>query len=267
MEESIYNLIPKEYVPPQKQPLYKSKYDPAIPPTGTTFGHHTTSVPRTGNLNGDFQLPPGPHTNKGDTSTFGKPKGYNAKDQANFTKKNTGSMGQTLQPMQGTDFKYQAEFKKPEVPKKDEKPIMGLVSQKNYVVANQVENMLSQAKTREDPQRYVNKEDYGKTPQYLEKIKENINREYEHIKNLRNMEEEEEARKKFLLNDEEVRVIRDGLKKKWDVVNKEYQKITHKGKLDTIGLRRRKEDCEKELAQLEKDIEKLNKAYICVSTN
>jgi len=267
MEESIYNLIPKEYVPPQKQSLYKSKYDPAIPPTGTTFGHHTTSVPGIGNLNGNVQPIPGPHTNKGDTSTFGRPKGQNRKDQLEFTKKQTGTMGRSLPPLKETDFKYGEDFKKPVVPKKDEKPIMGLVSQKDFVVANQVENMLSQAKTRQDPKRYVNKEDYGKTPQYLEKIKENINKEYEHVRNLRDMEEEEEARRKFLLNDEEVRMIREGLKKKWDVVNKEYQKITHKGKLDTIGLRRRKEDCEKELAQLEKDMQKLNKAYICVATN
>jgi hypothetical protein len=29
------------------------------------------------------------------------------------------------------------------VPKKDEKPIMGLVSDKNYIVANAVENILA----------------------------------------------------------------------------------------------------------------------------
>lgn len=43
MEESIYNIIPREFVPPPKQPIYKSKYPPNIPPTGTTFCHHTTS--------------------------------------------------------------------------------------------------------------------------------------------------------------------------------------------------------------------------------
>jgi len=30
---------------------------------------------------------------------------------------------------------------------------------------------------------------------------------------------------------------------------------------------RKKEECEKELAQLEKDMDKLNKQYICVTTN
>lgn len=45
MEESIYNIIPKEYIPPPKEPLYKSKFPPNIKPTGSTFGNHTTSKP------------------------------------------------------------------------------------------------------------------------------------------------------------------------------------------------------------------------------
>lgn len=45
MEESIYNIIPKEYHPEPKPPLYRSKYPPQIPPTGSTFCHKTTSKP------------------------------------------------------------------------------------------------------------------------------------------------------------------------------------------------------------------------------
>jgi hypothetical protein len=45
MEESIYNIIPKEYNPPQKGKVYKSRYPPNIPPTGSTFGNFTTSKP------------------------------------------------------------------------------------------------------------------------------------------------------------------------------------------------------------------------------
>lgn len=41
-----------------------------------------------------------------------------------------------------TKFNYQTDRKQP-VPKKDEKPIMGLVSDKNYIVANAVENILA----------------------------------------------------------------------------------------------------------------------------
>jgi len=36
--------------------------------------------------------------------------------------------------------------------------------------------------------------------------------------------------------------------------------------MDSVGLRRKKERCEKELIQLEKDLEKLNKGYIFVDT-
>lgn len=45
MEESIYNIIPKEYTPPAKEPLYKSKFPPNVKPTGSTFCNRTTSKP------------------------------------------------------------------------------------------------------------------------------------------------------------------------------------------------------------------------------
>ena len=45
-EESIYNLIPKEYVPPPKQANYRSRHNPLAPPTGSTFINFTTSRPK-----------------------------------------------------------------------------------------------------------------------------------------------------------------------------------------------------------------------------
>ena len=71
---------------------------------------------------------------------------------------------------------------------------------------------------------------------------------------------------RFLLPEEERKELIEGLKKKWEIVHKEYQSITHVEKIDTIGLKRRKENCEKELAQLEKDIDKLSKNMIFVDT-
>ena len=56
------------------------------------------------------------------------------------------------------------------------------------------------------------------------------------------------------------------LKKKWEVVHKEYQTLTHKNKLDTIGLLAKYERCERELHQLERDIQKLSKNFIFVDT-
>lgn len=61
-----------------------------------------------------------------------------------------------------------------------------------------------------------------------------------------------------------MREIREGLKRKWDEVNQEYQKHTHVKLVDTTGLKRRKEAYEKELGEIESDIKKLNKAYVFV---
>ena len=44
-EESIYNLIPKEYVPPPRDARYKSNFPSNLPPTGSTLINHTTSRP------------------------------------------------------------------------------------------------------------------------------------------------------------------------------------------------------------------------------
>ena len=61
-----------------------------------------------------------------------------------------------------------------------------------------------------------------------------------------------------------MREIRDGLKRKWDEINREYQSKTHVKLVDTTGSKRRKEDYEKQLEDIEKDIKKLNKLYVFV---
>ena len=58
--------------------------------------------------------------------------------------------------------------------------------------------------------------------------------------------------------------LREGLKQRWNEINQQYQLMTHVRLIDTIGLRRRKQDHERQLAEIEGDIRKLNKAYIFV---
>jgi hypothetical protein len=91
-EESIYNLIPKEEVQPQKPPKYKSKFPPTIPPTYSTLCLKTTSMPGVANVPGAFDLPCGPHKKTAMNATFGLPKGGAKADAARFTKKGTGTM-------------------------------------------------------------------------------------------------------------------------------------------------------------------------------
>ena len=89
--ESIYNLIPPEQVSMPKQKKYKSKYNPTIPPTASTFCNKTTSKV-VGNMGGEinpdekFQ-----HTNKAD-ATWGHVKGKLKPDPTSFRKKLTGTM-------------------------------------------------------------------------------------------------------------------------------------------------------------------------------
>jgi len=45
------------------------------------------------------------------------------------------------------------------------------------------------------------------------------------------------------MSEEEIIQLREGLKRKWEQVNHEYQSITHISKIDTIGLKRKKEGC------------------------
>ena len=69
--------------------------------------------------------------------------------------------------------------KKVAVPKKDEKPIMGLVSDKNFIVSNAVENILAAPKLPSNNEKdYLKKKNYGKVPKFLQNIKAEIEDEY-----------------------------------------------------------------------------------------
>lgn len=263
-EESIYNLIPPEEYKARKGKLYKSKHNPRAVPTGTTFCLKTTSIPGVGNMNGEIQPTGSNHHQTAGAGQWGKKKGEAKPNPGVFTKKGEGIMRQTkLVPT----VKKEKLKNRPPVPKKDEKPIMGLTSDKNYIVANAVENILAAPKVKENQGvDYTKKRDYGATPKYLQKIKKEIDQEYELVREMQMEDEQQRDRDKFLLPDDEREELIKALKKKWEVVHKQYQEITHVQKIDTVGLRRKKENCEAELKQLEKDIDKLSKKFIFVDT-
>ena len=74
---------------------------------------------------------------------------------------------------------------KPAVPKKDEKPIHGLVSDKNFIVANAVENILAAPKLPQQKDKdYLKKKNYGAVPKYLTKIKNEIEDEYNLVREM-----------------------------------------------------------------------------------
>lgn len=156
--------------------------------------------------------------------------------------------------------------------KRDEKPIMGLKSAKNFVTANAVETILAvpggRARAKQELPQYTKKEDYGKVPKYLGQVKDEIERENtmieEFVRQNKNFIEEENGRAEPMDERERLELV-DALKAKWDHVNAKYQKLCHNVVFDTLGKVRRKETFEKELTQLEKDIQLLEKGHVVIA--
>lgn len=257
-EESIYSLIPKEYVPPPKPKRYHSKFPPGTNPTASTFCLRTTSKVIS-NVHGEYDYFSGPHLSKSLSATFGQFKGAAKPQPDQFIKKGTG----TIKLPEVRKFARSGE-RKPPVTTRDERPILGLQTEKNFIVANAVDVILKAPKKLPEPEDPLKRRSYGQVPPYLSKIKQDLNSEYETLQQLHREAEAEADKQRYLLPAEEVQELISGLKKKWEAVNREYQNVTHIVKVDTHGLKRRKEGCEAQLAQIEKDIQTLSKPYVFV---
>ena len=145
------------------------------------------------------------------------------------------------------------------MPKRDEKPIHGLVSDKNFIVANAVENILAAPKLQSQKDKdYLKKKSYGAVPKYLTKIRNEIEDEYNLVREMQIEEQDERDRQKFLMPDSERQELISALKKKWESLNKQFQEKTHYVMpLDTVGKKNRMDGLTKEMDQIEGDIKKL----------
>lgn len=213
-------------------------------------------------MSGDYSHFDGAHKNRSASAHFGQPIGTQKPNPDSFRKKGTGTM--ILQDP--TKFTYKTQERRPAVPKKDEAPILGLKTSKNYIISNAVEVILKPAKAGPSQNDYLKKKNYGQVPSYLEKVKADIDEEYSTLRQLKQEQQDEEEKQKFLMSNEEIERLKEGLKSKWESVNKVYQSITHIRKPDTQGLKRKKETCEKEMIQIEKDLALLEKPFVFVDT-
>lgn len=133
---------------------------------------------------------------------------------------------------------------KPPVPSRDDKPVQGLKTSKDYVNCNAVEIINSTAKKRKEMEApFTSRDGYGKVPAYLANVKAEI----EHEKELVDMYVEEQygsakgcQEDQEVLDEGERRVLINQLKQRWGDVNAEYQKYCHKMIFDTPGERKRK---------------------------
>eukprot|EP00520_Triparma_pacifica_P004434 CAMPEP_0118644556 /NCGR_PEP_ID=MMETSP0785-20121206/7011_1 /TAXON_ID=91992 /ORGANISM="Bolidomonas pacifica, Strain CCMP 1866" /LENGTH=261 /DNA_ID=CAMNT_0006536341 /DNA_START=62 /DNA_END=847 /DNA_ORIENTATION=- len=252
--ESIYNLVPEPYVEPQKPPMYKSKYDPLQPLTSSTFGLHGTTATVGGGIE---QIKKNHHL----SSTFGPSAKNSIHSPTNFLKK-----GSNTKPLSRTTTKFvrTIQASKPKVPRRDDKPVMGLHTSKNFITANAVEAILSVPQMPQSKNvDYRSKEDYGKVPEYLSEVKEEIRRENDMIDEYvrRQLGEEEVAPEEFDAMDElEREDLVNKLKTKWDAVNARYQLTAHRVNFESRGDINRKQSQEEELKRLENDIMMLQRA-------
>jgi len=197
---------------------------------------------------------------------MGQPKGALKPDTNTFKKKTTGNPI-LIEKTEITKYARETAPKAP-VPLRDERPIHGLVSDKNFIVANAVENILAAPKLAgAKDSDYLKKKNYGAVPKYLTKIKNEIEDEYNLVREMQIEDQNERDRQKFLMPDGERQELINALKKKWESLNKQFQEKTHYVMpLDTVGKKNRMDGLTKEMDQIEGDIKKLQKNYIFVDT-
>lgn len=210
---------------------------------------------------GTTRLPGAGIVDKRDGALFGPHKTLANKHQETRLQK---AASNSLKRTEGNTFTYTDSERKPGVPSRYEKPVMGITSSKNFVTANAVEAILMVPKTTVKPElNYLEKEDYGQVPEYLGHVKEEVKRENEMIEQYINEQmgtTYKEPDRYEEMSEEEREELIYRLKMKWTEINTKYQRITHLVQLDTLGQVRRKEQLEAALKNIEADIEKISRA-------
>lgn len=235
-QESIYNIVPKAKIVPGKDALYKSTYPYWIAPTASTFKLINSSYPNVSNFDGNYKLPRGAHSLVRDSATFGIPDIGKSVSPQNFHKK--GELRRKLPPLER--LHTTTEVRKPPIPSLDDKPIMGLKTDKNYITANAVENILMQPKKLPEEKKGIYRHRYfGQIPTYISDLRQKTKEEYEYLQEMKRQKKAEEDAKTRLLTEQEVCDLRQGLQKKWEMYNERYAKLTHKKVFDNLVLLRK----------------------------
>ena len=229
-EESVFGLIPPEPVKIVKPPLYVSKHPKIV-------------------------------VERQAAATFGKLE--NKPHPTQFLKKFEKTQSPSAKAPEELQAFHHYDHVKPAVPPRSEKPVMGLVSHKNFITANAVDNILAVPKkiSHEKPD-FVHKPDYGKVPQYLHRVKAQVDEEYRMIRAMQEVPDETSSQLK-VLGEQERQEILNGLKANWERINKEYQTLGFA--LDSVSKKKKKEEYERMLEQIEKDIAKLHKSFVIIA--
>ncbi|KAJ3289949.1 hypothetical protein HDU79_003660 [Rhizoclosmatium sp. JEL0117] len=245
--ESVYNLIPIEIIPPAKQKQYRSK-----------FADQARKEYYTGLKNAASMGPAKVFVNGTD--------GFMKKGDGNKVK-------MQIQAINKEAYCPDKTVRKANVPK--DTPVIIETSKKDFIKQNALENINSSAKKPLDnTPAYRFKPDYGKTPTYILKRRQS---ESEKGFSMQEMEDAlmstPEGKKQAqmmkeglvpLPEDERTKIL-EGLKANWEKLNSDYQKLSLT--VDTVPKIARKVNMEQQLKQLETHISKFSHSNILVNFN
>lgn len=229
MSECIYNFIYQTQPKEIKKPIYRSKYDPNGPLIGSTFGMQgTTSI----DGKGFYSL----KQNHVVICSFGRESV--APNPKTFLRRGTREQRSEENIPSVEHHNRSKDCLKPSVPTRNDKPVVGIKTMRNYITSNALEAIRSEPKKRKsDEPRYTEREEYGKVPAYLADVKAAIENE----KKLVEMYVAEQNG--GLMDEGERRDLISKLKKRWDDVNASFPTPSQ----------------DAELKQLEIDIEMLSR--------
>ncbi|XP_055994356.1 enkurin [Sorex fumeus] len=250
--ESIYNLIPCDWKEPRQPPRYASVFKEAI--------------------KNDLKK------SKSAMKTMGPAK-VELPSPKDFLKKH--SKDKALPPKKSFERTSLHVGKKPPVPRRDEHPVMGIQSEKNFISTNVADIIMGVAKkpkpiyvdnrtgdrhnleTSGLIPKYINKKDYGVTPEYIFKRNQEVKKAQEEYDDYIQECLKKAAMKK--VSDEEREAVLQGLKKNWEEVHKEFQSLSVF--IDSIPKKMHKQRLEEEMKQLEHDIAAIEKHKIIYIAN
>ncbi|KAK2962134.1 putative Calmodulin-binding [Blattamonas nauphoetae] len=165
------------------------------------------------------------------------------------------------------EFRYEDPVpKKDPVPLRVEEPIHGLQTNQNFIQTNAITIINTAAKKPPHKEiHYTNKKGYGERPKYLDRVNEEIQQEQtikRDIMTQRAYTEMVASREPELMSEEEKAELLSGLKKRWAALRSECNKIGLHIDIDSIRIK--KESLERQMGEIEHDMERLSKKRVYV---
>jgi len=219
------------------------------------------------------------------------PAKVNVRTPENFLKKSDGSTAQMPRPpnslnkyncsdgLAGNDYDRKNMVKKPAVPRVNEQNPRAKRTEKDFIVANAVENITSVSRTPKlnyvDTNtghtndtissglvpRFSLKPDFGTTPDYLRKRQATVKQAQEEYDTY--VLEKMKHQSLQAIDQENKDEILSGLKAKWEELHHQYQGISVV--TDTAPKKNRKERLEAQMSHLERDIALLERTKVYVA--